>query len=89
MTLSTERKQDILRAYQLHEKDSGSPEVQVALLSARIGYMTEHLSRHKKDFHSRHGLMKMVGLRKRLLDYLRKKDINAYRQLIENLNLRR
>ncbi|MFC1476214.1 30S ribosomal protein S15 [Candidatus Zixiibacteriota bacterium] len=89
MTLSTGRKQEILQAYQLHEKDSGSPEVQVALLSARIAYMTEHLSRHKKDFHSRYGLMKMVGQRKRLLDYLRKKDVNAYRQLIENLNLRR
>lgn len=89
MVLSTERKQEILAAYRLHEKDSGSPEVQVALLSARIAYMTDHLTRHKKDFHSRHGLMKMVGQRKRLLDYLRKKDIDAYRQLIENLNLRR
>ncbi len=89
MTLSTERKQEILQAYQLHEKDTGSPEVQVSLLSARIAYMTEHLSRHKKDYHSRYGLMKMVGQRKRLLDYLRKKDVDAYRQLIENLNLRR
>ncbi len=89
MTITTEKKKEIREAYQLHEKDSGSPEVQVALLSARIAYMTEHLARHKKDFHSRHGLMKMVGQRKRLLDYLRRKDVDAYRQLIDNLNLRR
>jgi len=89
VTLSTAKKQEIVSAYRLHDKDSGSPEVQVALLSARIVYMTEHLSRHKKDYHSRHGLMKMVGQRKRLLEYLRRKNIEAYRQLIENLNLRR
>ncbi len=89
MTLSAEKKQQIIDAYQLHEKDSGSPEVQVALLSARIAYLTEHLARHKKDYHSRHGLMKLVGQRRRLLEYLRRKDIAAYRQLIENLNLRK
>ncbi len=89
MTLSKEKREEIVGAYQLHDKDSGSPEVQVALLSARIAYMTEHLSRHKKDYHSRHGLMKMVGQRKRLLEYLRRKNIEAYRQLIENLNLRK
>jgi len=89
VTLSTDKKRDILEAYRLHEKDSGSPEVQVALLSARVAYMTEHMARHPKDFHSRHGLMKIVGQRKRLLDYLRRKDIDAYRQLIDNLNLRR
>ena len=89
MTLSKEKTQEIVSAYQLHGKDSGSPEVQVALLSARIAYMTEHLSRHRKDFHSRYGLMKMVGQRKRLLEYLRRKNVEAYRQLIENLNLRR
>ncbi len=89
MVLTPERKKEIINAYQLHDRETGSPEVQVALLTARIAYMTEHLSRHPKDFHSRHGLMKMVGQRKRLLDYLRRKDIEAYRQLIENLNLRR
>lgn len=89
MTLTTEKTQEIVEAYRLHDKDSGSPEVQVALLSARIAYMTEHMSRHKRDYHSRYGLMKMVGLRKRLLEYLRRKDVDAYRQLIENLNLRR
>jgi len=89
VTLSKEKRQQIKEAYRLHETDTGSPEVQVALLSARIAYMTEHLSRHKKDFHSRYGLMKMVGQRKRLLEYLRRKDIDAYRQLVENLNLRR
>ena len=89
MTLSREKKQEIIGAYRLHDKDSGSPEVQVAMLSARIAYMTEHLSRHRKDYHSRHGLMKLVGQRKRLLEYLRRKDVEAYRQLIENLNLRR
>jgi len=89
VTLSTDKTREIVGAYQLHEKDTGSPEVQIALLSARIAYMTEHLSRHKKDFHSRHGLMKLVGQRKRLLEYLRRKDSAAYRQLIANLNLRK
>ena len=89
MTLSKTSKQEIVGAYRLHDKDSGSPEVQVALLSARVAYLTEHLARHSKDFHSRYGLMKLVGQRKRLLDYLRRKDINAYRQLIDNLSLRK
>jgi small subunit ribosomal protein S15 len=89
VTLSREKTQEIVGAYRLHEKDTGSPEVQVALLSARIAYMTEHLSRHKRDYHSRHGLMRLVGQRKRLLDYLRRKDVEAYRQLIANLSLRK
>lgn len=89
MTLSKTSRQEIVGAYRLHDKDSGSPEVQVALLSARVAYLTEHLARHSKDFHSRYGLMKLVGQRKRLLDYLRRKDINAYRQLIDNLSLRK
>jgi len=89
VTLSKTSRQEIVGAYRLHDKDSGSPEVQVALLSARVAYLTEHLARHSKDFHSRYGLMKLVGQRKRLLDYLRRKDINAYRQLIDNLSLRK
>ena len=89
MKLSKNTKHEIVNAYRLHDTDTGSPEVQVALISARIAYLTEHQERHRKDFHSRHGLMKLVGQRKRLLDYLRRKDIGAYRQLIDNLNLRK
>ena len=89
MTLSRVGKQEIVGAYRLHGNDTGSPEVQVALLSARIAYLTEHMARHSKDYHSRYGLMKLVGQRKRLLDYLRRKDVSAYRQLIDNLNLRK
>jgi len=80
---------EIVSAYQLHDGDTGSPEVQVALLTARINHVTGHLDQHKRDFSSRRGLLKMVGKRRRLLNYLRNTDINAYRQLIENLNLRK
>ncbi|MGC4069296.1 MAG: 30S ribosomal protein S15 [Polyangiaceae bacterium] len=75
--------------HRLHEKDTGSPEVQVALLSQRIEQLTEHFKIHKKDFHSRRGLLRMVGQRRRLLDYLKKTDIARYRKLVTTLNLRK
>ncbi len=80
---------EIVNAYKLHDSDTGSPEVQVALLSSRINHVTEHLANHSRDYSSRRGLLKMVGKRRRLLNYLRKTDIDAYRQLIDNLNLRK
>jgi small subunit ribosomal protein S15 len=73
----------------LHEKDTGSPEVQVALLSARIEYLTEHFKTHKKDHHSRRGLLKLVGQRRRLLDYMKEKDVERYRTVIGRLGLRK
>ena len=87
--LDVGKRKDIIGSYQLHEKDTGSPEVQIALLSARIGYLTEHFKTHKKDHHSRRGLLMMVGQRRRLLNYLMKKDIARYRTVIEKLGLRR
>lgn len=89
MAQDTIKTADIVSAYQLHDGDTGSPEVQVALLTARINHVTGHLDQHKRDFSSRRGLLKMVGKRRRLLNYLRDTDINAYRQLIDNLNLRK
>ena len=82
-------KQEAIETYKLHDKDTGSPEVQVAILTKRINHLTEHLKVHKKDFHSRRGLLKMVGQRRGLLNYLQKKDIERYRTLIEKLKLRR
>ena len=82
-------KQEIINAYGRHEGDTGSPEVQVALLTARINHLNEHLKLNKKDHHSRRGLLLMVGQRRGLLDYLKKKDINRYRALIEKLGLRK
>lgn len=73
----------------MHEKDTGSPEVQIALLSARIEYLTDHFKIHKKDHHSRRGLLKLVGQRRRLLDYLKNKNIERYRQVIQRLGLRK
>ena len=87
--LDKEAKQKIMNKYGAHEGDTGSPEVQIALLTARITYLTEHLKVHKKDHHSRRGLLKMVGQRRRLLSYLNKKDINRYREIIAQLNLRK
>ncbi|MBI2880661.1 MAG: 30S ribosomal protein S15 [Candidatus Tectomicrobia bacterium] len=84
-----EQKEGTIQGYRLHEKDTGSPEVQVALLSGRIDYLTEHMKVHKKDFNTRRGLLKMVGQRRRLLDYLKEKDIDRYRNLIQRLNIRR
>lgn len=89
MSTSKEKKQEIIAQHRLHESDTGSPEVQIALLTERINHLTEHLKVHKKDFHSRRGLLKMVGQRRRLLDYLMKTDIEGYRQLIAELGLRR
>ncbi|MBQ7704095.1 MAG: 30S ribosomal protein S15 [Selenomonadaceae bacterium] len=82
-------KEEIVKKYGTHEGDTGSPEVQIALLTARIAYLTEHLKEHKKDHHSRRGLLKMVGQRRRLLSYLSKKDITRYREIIAQLNLRK
>ena len=82
-------KTEIIQKYARHEGDTGSPEVQVALLTARINHLTEHLKEHKNDHHSRRGLLKMVGRRRNLLAYLQKKDINRYRALIAKLGLRK
>jgi len=87
--LSTDQRGNIIGDFQLHEKDTGSPEVQIALLSARIEYLTSHFKIHKKDHHSRRGLLKLVGQRRRLLDYLKNKNIERYRQVIQRLGLRK
>ncbi len=89
MTLQTEDKKTIISQYGKHENDSGSPAVQIALLSARINYLTEHFQSHKKDHHSRRGLLKLVGQRRRLLDYLKGKDVDGYRDLIQKLGIRK
>ena len=89
MALTAEEKQEIIAKYATHEGDTGSPEVQVALLSKRIADLTEHLKEHKHDHHSRRGMQLMIGDRRRLLDYLKRTDLNAYRALIEALNLRK
>ncbi|NLV24849.1 MAG: 30S ribosomal protein S15 [Deltaproteobacteria bacterium] len=87
--LEVERKKEIIEKYKIHDKDTGSPEVQVALLSERITYLTDHFRTHKKDHHSRRGLLKIVGQRRRLLDYLKSKDVERYRTLIQSLGIRR
>ncbi|MBP2640054.1 MAG: ribosomal protein [Firmicutes bacterium] len=87
--LTPEVKQQLIEKFRAHETDTGSPEVQIAILSQRIGYLTEHLKEHKKDHHSRRGLLKMVGQRRRLLRYLRDNDIARYRSILEKLNLRK
>lgn len=84
-----ERKQELITTYQLKEGDTGSPEVQIAILTERINHLTEHLKTHNKDHHSRRGLLMMVGKRKNLLAYLAKKDIERYRAIIEKLNIRK
>ncbi len=89
MSLKKEKVQEIIDQYRLHDSDTGSVEVQVALLTVRINELTGHFKDHKKDHHSRLGLLKMVGKRRRLLNYLKKTEIDAYRALIENLNLRK
>ena len=86
---AVEHKEEIIQEHQTHEGDTGSPEVQVAVLTRRIGHLTEHLREHKHDYHSRRGLLKMVGRRRRLLKYLQKKDVERYRALIQRLGLRR
>ncbi len=89
MGVHPERKTAIVTQFKTHEKDTGSPEVQVALLSERITHLTEHFKTHKKDHHSRRGLLKLVGQRRRLLDYLRGKDGNRYKKLIDGLGIRK
>ncbi len=82
-------KQEIINKYKLHENDTGSPEVQIALLTERINHLNEHLKIHKKDHHSRRGLLKMVGQRRNLLNYLQKTDVDRYRAIVEKLELRK
>ena len=89
MVLLAENKEEMIEQFKLHESDTGSPEVQVAILTHRISYLTEHLQVHTKDHHSRRGLLILVGRRRSLLDYVKKKDVNRYRSLIERLGLRR
>lgn len=89
MSITAERKSEIIDAYQTHNTDTGSPEVQIAILSEKIAYLTEHFKVHAKDHHSRRGLLRMVGKRRRLLDYLKDKDVARYRTIIEKLGIRK
>jgi len=89
VSLTPERKKDLIEDFKKHESDTGSPEVQIALLSERITNLTEHFKTHKKDHHSRRGLLKLVGQRRRLLNYLKRKDIDRYRDVIARLGLRK
>ncbi len=89
MVLTPEEKGNIIKEFEMHEGDTGSPEVQIALLTSRIEYLTEHFKTHAKDFHSRTGLLKLVGQRRKLLNYLKKKDIQRYREILKRLNLRK
>jgi small subunit ribosomal protein S15 len=89
VTLTKEAKSELIQRFAKHDGDTGSPEVQIALLTARINELTEHLRDHKKDHHSRRGLLMMVGQRRRLLNYLRRHDLGRYRELVQELGLRR
>jgi len=89
MVLTAERKKELIEKYRIHPKDTGAPEVQIAILTERIKYLSEHFKVHKKDHHSRRGLLKLVGKRRRLLNYLQKRDIERYRRLIESLGIRK
>ena len=89
MALAKEAKTEVIRQYRRHDSDSGSPEVQIAVLTNRIAYLTEHFKLHKKDHHSRRGLLELVGRRRRLLDYLQRVDANRYRAVLERLNIRK
>ncbi len=89
MSITKEQKAQTIADNRLHDKDTGSPEVQIALLTERVNDLTEHLKNHQKDFHSRLGLLKLVGQRRRLLDYLKDRDLESYRQMISDLGLRR
>jgi small subunit ribosomal protein S15 len=89
LPFQTEKKKLIIEKFQIHESDTGSPEVQIALLSERIGYLTEHFKTHKKDHHSRRGLLKLVGQRRRLLDYLKSKSVDRYKTVITELGIRK
>ncbi|MEZ4528985.1 MAG: 30S ribosomal protein S15, partial [Desulfobacterales bacterium] len=86
---TAESKKELIEKYKLHDTDTGSPEVQIALLTYRITYLTDHLKTHKKDHHSRRGLLMLVGQRRRLLNYVKNKDVQRYRTIIENLGIRR
>ena len=89
MALSKERKEELVKKFQTHEGDTGSPEVQIALLTERLNELGEHFEKHGKDHHSRRGLLKIVGKRRRLLDYLKKKDVGRYQRILQELELRR
>ncbi len=89
MVMNPDEKGRVIEEYKKHDNDTGSPEVQIALLTERIKYLTEHFKTHKKDFHSRTGLLKLVGKRRNLLNYLKKKDIERYRDIISRLGLRK
>ena len=89
MAYTTDAKKELIEKYKQHESDTGSPEVQIGLLTYRITYLTEHLKVHKKDHHSRRGLLMLVGKRRRLLNYVKKNDVKRYRTIIETLGLRR
>ena len=89
MALLQDRKREIIESFQTHEGDTGSPEVQIALLTERINYLTEHFKTHKKDHHSRRGLLKLVSQRRRLLDYVRARNVERYRNIIQSLGIRK
>lgn len=89
MTLEKEKKQDIISSYKIHENDTGSPEVQIALLSERINYLTEHFKIHKKDHHSRRGLLRLVSQRRGMMDYLKRSSRERYEKVVEKLHLRK
>jgi len=89
MALTSERKQEIIKDFKINEKDTGSAEVQIAILTEEINNLTEHLKEHKHDFHSKRGLLKKVGQRRNMLNYLKKKDFNRYKAVIEKLGLRK
>jgi small subunit ribosomal protein S15 len=89
LSTTKEQKSELINSYRVHDADTGSPEVQIALLSNRITYLTEHFKTHAKDHHSRRGLLKLVGRRRRLLDYLKKTDVTRYRSIIDKLGIRK
>jgi small subunit ribosomal protein S15 len=89
LPLSRNKKERLIKEYRMHDTDTGSPEVQIALLTERINELTEHLKKYSKDFSSRRGLMKLVGKRRRLLDYLKDTDLDGYRKIVDELNLRK
>jgi len=89
LSLTNDKKTNLIEKFQIHDKDTGSPEVQIALLTERITHLTEHLKTHKKDYHSRRGLLKMVGQRRGLLNYLKKSDVERYQVILKKLGLRR
>jgi len=89
MALTNEEKQALIKEFQLHDSDTGSPEVQIAILTKKINYLTEHFKQHPKDHHSRRGMLKMIGQRRSLLNYVKSKDIERYRKIISVLGIRR